>query len=84
MERAITTQTVEARAFFGGARKVRYFDTVQEADEWLIQQQQRFAGMTRDIIEHNTTLGISAAKAQPAAVEFVPQLDAAREAVDRD
>lgn len=83
-DRTITSQNVEARAFFGGARKVRHFDTVAEADAWLIGLTLKHAGCATEIIAHQTEIVMALAKPRPAAVEFVPHLDVARTEADRD
>jgi hypothetical protein len=62
MRQTITSRRVEARAFLDGARKVRYFDTVQEADEWFLDLHAKHAGVQTESIEHATTFGISAAR----------------------
>lgn len=80
MERVIFSGTVEARAFLGGAVKVRYFDTVEEADDWIVGLSARHAGVTRQITAHRTRLGYSHARTQPADQEAQTALDEARAA----
>jgi hypothetical protein len=78
--RTITGGSVEARAFFGGARKVRYFDTIEEADRWLLGLQAQHAGCTTDRIDHQTDVtSRPALRRAPAAPERT-LLDEARDA----
>lgn len=63
IERTITTQTVEARAMLGDARKVRYFATTQEADEWFAGLRQRHQGVRTETIPHTTRLRIASERA---------------------
>lgn len=82
MERVILSGSVEARAFLGGAVKVRYFDTVQEADEWIVGLSAKHAGVTREVTTHRTRLGYSQPRARAAEQEVPTALDEARDGPD--
>ena len=72
LERTITTQSVEARAFRDGAVKVRRFETVGEADEWITGLRLQHDGVQAEIIEHRTELGISQLRSKAAEREWKP------------
>lgn len=75
LERTIRTLSVEARAVRDGAVKVRRFDTIEEADMWLLGIQQRHAGVRVEVIEHRTALGFSQLRPEPAERERKPMED---------
>jgi hypothetical protein len=71
--RTIRTLSVEARAFKEGAVKVRHFDSVDEADDWIAGLRLRHGGVASEVIEHRVALGVSAAPTRPADREWKPE-----------
>jgi len=76
MERITTTLSVEARAFKEGAVKVRRFDSIAEADAWLLGIRQQHEGVRFEVIQHRTALGFSQRRTEPALREWKPVEDA--------
>jgi len=75
LERTIRTLSVEARCFRDGAVKVRRFDSIAEADDWISGVRRQHDGVHAEVIEHRTALGVRAGRERPAVREWKPEED---------
>ena len=73
LERTVTMRSVEARCFRDGAVKVRHFDSLAEADEWISGVRRQHDGVSHEVIEHRVSLGVRAGRERPAEREWKPE-----------